>query len=119
MFVGLMAFGYASYHFIYEKRVFAQESSYVPPAEEMETIRLAINESLGADECFSSITAFNWRESSKRYRVDVTMNDGCDRTEAKRLAKRVSELVQRASSSKFEAEVSLLILGREVWHYVP
>ena len=37
----------------------------------------------------------------------------------KRLAKKVSEVVQRASSGKYEAEVSLLILGREVWHFVP
>lgn len=119
MFLGLVGFGFASYHFIYVKGVFAQESTYVPPTDEMEKIRHAIEETLGSDECFGSISAFNWRESSKRYRVDVAMNEGCGMPEAKRLSKRVSEVAQRASSGKYEAEVSLLVLGREIWHYVP
>ena len=119
MFLGLVGFGYASYHFIYVERVFAQESHDVAPAEEMETIRHAVDDALVTDDCFGSISAFNWRDQSKRYRVDIAMNEGCGMADAKRMAKRVSELVQRASSSKYEAEVSLLVLGREVWHYVP
>lgn len=119
MFLGLTGFGYASYHFIYVERVFAQESHDVPPTEELEKLRHAVNEALGADPCFRGITSFNWRESSKRYRIDVALEDGCATTEAKRLAKRVSEVVERASSGKHAAEVSLLVLGREVWHYVP
>ena len=119
MFLGLVGFGYVSYHFLYVERVFAQESNYMPPMEEMEKIRHAVEEALGADECFGTMSSFNWRDQSKRYRMDISMNEGCGMTEAKRLAKRVSEIVQRASSSKFEAEVSLSVLGREVWHYVP
>jgi hypothetical protein len=119
MFLGLVGFGYASYHFIYVKGVFAQESHDMPPMEEMEKIRHAIEDTLGSDECFGSMSAFNWRETSKRYRVDISMNEGCSMAEAKRLSKRVSEIVQRASTNKYEAEVSMLVLGREVWHYVP
>jgi len=119
MLLGLIGFGWASYHFIYEVKVFAQESKDVPPNEEMDKLRHSVEDALSGDESFVNITSFNWRENGKRYRVDVTMPDGSGVSDAKRLARRVSEIVERASSGKYEAEVSLLILGREVWHYVP
>lgn len=119
MFLALVGAGYASYHFLYEEKIFAQVSTTLPPNEDMVAVRHAVEQSLSSDECFVSITAFNWRDTSKRYRVDITMPDGCGTSEAKKLARRVSEVVERASSGKYEAEVSLLILGREVYHYVP
>lgn len=119
MFLGLCGFGYGSYYFIYEKKVFDNETVIAPPASEMERLRTAVDDALSADECYAGITAFNWREQTKLYRIDVNLSESSTTPQAKALARRVSEVIQRASSGKYEAEVSLLILGREIWHYVP
>jgi len=119
MFLGLCGFGYASYYFIYEQKIFDNKTVVAPPVAEMDRLRTAIDDAMSADDCYAGITSFNWREQSKRYRIDVNMTESCGIPQAKALAKKVSEVVERASSGNYEAEVSLLILGREVWHYVP
>jgi len=119
MFVGLCGFGYAAYHVIYERKIFDNETVVAPPVSELERLRTAVDDALATDDCYAGITSFNWRENGKRYRIDVNMTESCGIAQAKALARRVSEVIQRASSGKYEAEVSLLILGREVWHYVP
>jgi hypothetical protein len=119
MLLGLVGFGTAAHHYINVVRLFDSENVAAPPAAEMDRLRTSVEEALAADECFGAITSFNWRETSKRYRVDVAMSEGCGSSQAKLLAKKVSDLIARASSGRYEAEVSLLILGREVHHYVP
>jgi hypothetical protein len=119
MFTGLCGFGYAAYYGIYEKKLFENQTVVQPPVAEMERLRTAIDDAMGADECYAGITMFTWRETSKRYRIDVNMTESCGVPQAKALARRVSEVIERTSTGKYEAEVALLILGREVWHYVP
>ena len=108
----------AAYKFLYVERIFDNETVFTPPASEIERLRAACEESLSSDPCFVSISMFNWRDQSKRYRIDINMSDGCGIPDAKRMATRLSELVKR-STDGYEAEVSCLILTREVYHYVP
>lgn len=118
MFLAVAGFAAAAYKFLYVERIFDHQTVYTPPASELDRLRAACEEALASDECFLQITAFNWRDQSKRYRIDVSMPDGCGIPHAKKLSARLSELVKR-STDGYEAEVSCLILTREVYHFVP
>ncbi len=118
LFLAVAGFAGAAYKFLYVDRIFDHETVFTPPASEVERLRTACEEALSSDECFLGITAFNWRDQSKRYRIDITMPDGCGIPNSKKLAARLSDLVKR-STDGYEAEVSCLILGREVYHFVP
>src|SRR5947207_15145033 len=116
MFLG--GFGWASWHFLVEERVFANDSRPTPPASEIERLRRLCHEALLSDDCYDGITSFNWRENGSRYRVDVQIRDGCTQQHARAIARRLSELVERATDG-YPAEVGVLVLGRELWHFVP
>lgn len=119
MFLGLCGFGYTAYYVIVEKKYFDSTTVIAPPVTELERLRTAVDDAMVADESYAGITSFNWRERDKRYRIDVNVAESCTVPQAKALARRVSEVIERASSGKYEAEVALLILGREIWHFVP
>ena len=116
--VFVLAFGWASYHYIYVKRSFETKEETVVPSEQVDKIRKTVDEGLEAEEAYGEITAFNWRAQTKRYRLDVTLAEGSTVGDAKRLAGRVNELVMRASDGA-QAEVSFHVLGRELYHFVP
>jgi hypothetical protein len=116
--VFVLAFGWAAYHFIHEKQMFKSTEVVSIPAEQIERLRRTVDEGLQGEDAYSGLTAFNWRGQTKRYRVDVNLVEGASVGDAKRMARRVNELVLRATEGS-PAEVSLLILGREVYHYVP
>jgi hypothetical protein len=118
MFLAVAGFGWASWHFFVEKRIQDTGVAPPPPASEIDRLRALTAEALTGDECFESVTAFNWREQSGRYRVDINIRDGCSNAAARSLARRTSDVVQRATDGR-PAEVAVLILGREVWHFVP
>jgi len=119
MLVALLAFGWASWHYLVEEKILTRKGpAPAPPAAEIARLQRLCNEALEADECYDGISAFNWRENGSRYRVDVQIRDGCSRNDAKRLARRLSDIVERASDG-YPAEVGVLVLGREVWHFVP
>ena len=116
--VFVLAFGWASYHYIYVERVFETKEEVAVPSDQMERIRKTIDEGLESEEAYAGISAFNWRAQTKRYRMDVTLVEGSTVGDAKRIAGRVNELVMRASEGS-PAEVSFHVLGRELYHFVP
>lgn len=118
LFLAVAAFAGAAYKYLYVERIFDHQTVYTPPVSEIERLQTVCEEALKSEGCFLQITAFNWRDQSKRYRIDVMMADGCIVPDAKRISSRLSELVKR-STAGYEAEVSCLILTREVYHYVP
>jgi hypothetical protein len=116
--VFVLAFGWASYHYIYVEKVFETKEQAVVPSDQLERVKRTVDEGLGNEEAYSAITAFNWRPQTKRYRVDVLLVEGSTVGDAKRMASRVNELVMRASDGS-PAEVSFAVLGREIYHFVP
>ncbi len=118
LFLAVAGFAGLAYKFLYVERIFDHQTVSQPPASEIERLRTACEDALAPDPCFVSISMFNWRDQSKRYRIDINMSDGCGISDSKKIATRLSELVKR-STDGYEAEVSCLILGREVYHYVP
>jgi hypothetical protein len=118
LFVGVLAFGYAAYHFIYEEKVFARSDAPPPPREQVEEMKTQIDQSLSSEGCYVGIQAINWRPNAANYRVDVQMADGCSKGDARRIAERVAELVKRASKG-VESEVWVYVLGRDVYHQLP
>lgn len=118
LFLVVAGFAGAAYKFLYVERIFDHTTVHTPPASEIDRLRTACEEALASEPCFVSIPMFNWRDQSKRYRIDINMSDGCGIPDSKKIATRLSELVKR-STDGYEAEVSCLILGREVYHYVP
>ena len=119
LFLAVAGFAGAAYKFLYVERIFDNETVFTPPASEIERLRVGVRgRPVRRTPCFVSISMFNWRDQSKRYRIDINMRDGCGIPDAKRMATRLSELVKR-STDGYEAEVSCLILTREVYHYVP
>ena len=118
IFLGVCAFGWASWHYLHEKRLFASDRVATVPAAEMDRLRKLIDDALASDECYDGVVSFNWREQSSRYRIDITMRDGCDKNRSKDLVSKVVAIVARAADGA-DAEVSCLVLGREVYHYVP
>ena len=118
LFLAVVSFGWASWHFFVEKRIQDTGVTPPPPASEIDKLRQITSEALAGDECFDAVVAFNWREQSGRYRVDIQIRDGCSQGAAHSLARRASDVIERASDGK-RAEVAVLILGREVWKFVP
>jgi hypothetical protein len=118
LFVAVLGFGAAAYHYLWVERVFDHEEVVVIPQEQIDDLRKTVHEGLTTEESYVSIASFNWRGQTKRYRVDVTLVETADVRDAKRMAGKVSSLVQRASEG-YPAEVSFLVLGREIYHYVP
>jgi hypothetical protein len=118
LFLVVAGFGYAAYHFLWVEKVFASKEEVVVPAEQIDRLRQAVEEGLTEDPSFQAITSFNWRGQTKRYKVDVAVADGSTMTDAKRMARRVNELVERASDGS-PAEVSVVLLGREIHHFTP
>jgi hypothetical protein len=116
--VFVLGFGWAAWHFIHEEKMFETKETVVIPAEQIERLRQTVDEGLQSEDAYAGVTAFNWRAQSKRYRVDVNMLEGASVNDAKRMAGRVNELVLRATQGS-PAEVSFLVLGREVYHFVP
>jgi hypothetical protein len=116
--VFVLGFGWAAYHFIHEKQMFKSTEVVAVPADQIERLRRTVDEALQSEGAYNGLTAFNWRGQTKRYRVDVNLVEGSSMADAKRMAGRVNELVKRASDGS-PAEVSLLVLGREVYHFVP
>ncbi len=110
--------GWAAWHYLVEERVFANDNRPTPPVSEIERLRRLCHEALMSDDCYEGITSFNWRENGSRYRVDVQIRDGCSQQNARSIARRLSDLVERASDG-YPAEVGVLVLGRELWHFVP
>ena len=117
--VFVLGFAWASYHFIVEKRVFANDSHPAPPASEIEHLRGLCDEALARDEWYDGIASFNWRQTDSRYRVDVHVRDGCPSATYRAMAKKLSGMVERGTDGGHAAEVGVLMLGREVYHYVP
>ncbi|MCC7138461.1 MAG: hypothetical protein IT460_08565 [Planctomycetes bacterium] len=118
MFVGVLGFGGAAWHFLAEKRILDHEDHPTPPQEEVERLRGLCHEALLDEELYEGITMFNWRPTDERFRVDIHMRDGSGKATASRVARRTSDIVERASKG-IPAEVAVYVLGREVTHYVP
>lgn len=116
--LAVLGFGWASWHFFVEERIHDTREVPTPPAEEIEKLRVALADALSTEDGFEGITAFNWRQNSGRYRVDVAMRDGTTTTVARAIARRASDLVDRATQG-IRAEVQVMVLNREVAHYVP
>ena len=117
MFVAVLGFGWAAYHFVYEEQIFKSTEAAIPPAEKMNNVRNALEQSLADKDCFQSITLFEWHERQGYYRIDLTVLDGC-RDEAKSIAARSLDVVRRASGGS-DARIFIYILGQEVYHLVP
>lgn len=114
----VLGFGWASWHYFVEERIHDSKEVVVPPAEEIGRLRTSLSDALSVEEGFEGITAFNWRHNSGTYRIDLQMRDGTTQTVAKAIAKRASDLVERATQGT-PAEVQVLVLGRDVAHYIP
>ena len=118
IFLCVVGFAWASWHFLHEKKLFRSEHVATQPPAEIERLKKLLTDTLADDECFDGLASFNWRDNSHRYRIDILMRDGCEKERAKMLVRRVADLVKRATDG-IESEVSCLVLGREVYHYVP
>ena len=118
IFLGVVGFAWASWHYLHEKKILSVEHVSTPPAAEMEKLRKLVEDTMGEDECFDGILSFNWRDTSNRYRIDIAMRDGCEKERAKKLVGKVASIVSRATDG-IDSEISCLVLGREVYHYVP
>jgi hypothetical protein len=118
LFLAVCGFGWASYEYIYVQRVFETKEVPAPPPDQVEGLKRQIEDAMGSDTCFVSISALNWRPNQGHYRVDVTLMETCDKDAAKRIAGRVAELVRRGAGG-IDAEVWLYSLGREVYHRLP
>ena len=114
----VLGFGYAAYYFLYVERIFVSKEEAAIPQAQLDRLRKTVDEGLSSEETYQGLAGFNWRGQTKRYRVDVNLADGATIPLAKRLAGKVNDLVQRASDGS-PAEVSFLVLGREIYHYVP
>ncbi len=118
LFVVVMGFGYAAYHYLYVMRIYESHEVAAVPNAQVDKLKGALEESLSHEEAFDSVASFNWREQSRRFRVDVVLTESATVPLAKRLATRVNDIVVHASDG-YPAEVSFLVLGREIYHYVP
>lgn len=118
MFACVLGFGYAAYHYLYVERIHLSEKTVTLPADRIERLRVTVAEALSSEDTFDSLSGFTWREGTKRFRIDVALTEGAGVPLAKRLASRVNDLVMRGSDG-YPAEVAFLVLGREIYHYVP
>ena len=118
IFLVVVGFGWASYHFLFEERIFARADKPPPPPDQIQRLKASIEGALGGDGCFISVMDVNWRPRAGIYRVDVQMPDGCEKKEAQRLSERVVDLV-RAGTGGGETEVWLYALTREIYHRLP
>lgn len=118
MLLTVLGFGWGSWHYFVEERIHDRKEVPTPPAEEIERLKVALGDALAVEDGFEGVTSFNWRQNSGYYRVDVQMRDGTSPAVAKVIAKRASDLIERATKG-IPAEVQVLVLNREVAHYVP
>ena len=118
IFLAVCGFGWASYEFIYVQRILTPKELPAPPTDQVEGLKRQIEDAMGTDPCFMSISSLNWRPNQNHYRVDVQMMESCEKEAAKRIAGRVAELVRRGAND-IDAEVWCYSLGREVWHRLP
>jgi hypothetical protein len=118
LFLGVCAFGWASYEYIYVQGIFRSKEAPPPPPDQVEGLKRQIEDALAGDACFLQIAAVNWRPHDAQYRVDVNMLEGCDKQTAQRMAARVSDLIGRGSGGK-KSQVWMYQLGREVYHLLP
>ena len=118
LFLVVVGFGWASYHFLFQEKIFAKSDAPPPPPDQIERLKGSIEIALGGDACFLSVMGINWRPNAARFRVDIQMPDGCEKKEGQRIAGRVADLV-RAGTGGSETEVWLYALNREIFHRLP
>jgi hypothetical protein len=116
--LAVLGFGWASWHYFVEERIHDHKEVPTPPAEEIGRLRAALTDALSTEEGFLEISSFNWRANSNFYRVDLQMRDGTSQTFAKAIAKRASDLVERATQG-IPAHVQVFVLGRDVAQHIP
>jgi|GEM_PF-2644525 len=114
----VLGFGWASWHYFVEERIHDTTVVATPPAEEITRLQGLLADGLAVEDGFLEISSFNWRQNSGFYRVDLQMRDGTSQTVAKAIAKRASDLVERATQGT-PAHVAIYVLGREVAQHIP
>lgn len=118
MLTAVLGFGWASWHYFVEERIHDTKEIPTPPAEEIDRLRGLLGDGLAVEEGFLQISSFNWRQQSGYYRVDLQMRDGTTQTVAKAIAKRASDLIERATQG-IPAHVQVFVLGRDVAQHIP
>ncbi len=118
MFAAVLGFGWASWHYFVEERIHDKKEVPTPPADEVERLKGLLADGLAVEDGFLGITSFNWRQQSGYYRVDLNMRDGTTQTVAKAIAKRASDLIERATQG-IPAHVQVFVLGRDVAQHIP
>ncbi len=114
----VLGFGWASWHYFVEERIHDTKAVATPPAEEIARLHGLLADGLAVEEGFLGISSFNWRQNSGYYRVDLQMRDGTSQTVAKAIAKRASDLIERATQG-IPAHVAIYVLTREVAQHIP
>jgi hypothetical protein len=118
MLAAVLGFGWASWHYFVEERIHDTKEIPTPPADEIERLKGLLGDGLAVEEGFLGISSFNWRQQSGFYRVDLQMRDGTTHTVAKAIAKRASDLIERATQG-VPAHVQVFVLGRDVAQHIP
>ena len=95
MFAVLCGVGYAVW--AHRDKLKAGEDNYVPPAEQIETLRQTIEDKYGNDECFLGMrSGILWRKHEGRFRLDIEVDRECDRA-AKSLTMEIAQMILRTS----------------------
>lgn len=118
LFAAVLGFGWVSWHYFVEERIHDTKEIPTPPAEEIDRLKGLLGDGLAVEDGFLGISSFNWRQQSGFYRVDLQMRDGTTQTVAKAIAKRASDLIERATQG-IPAHVQVFVLGRDVAQHIP
>lgn len=91
MFLVVAGIGYTAY--LNRDRLKGGGEGPIPAAEEIELITTAILERYEREDCFISMrTSLLWRKGEGRYRLDIEVDYGCDRS-AKSLTADIARLI--------------------------
>ncbi|MFV1960032.1 MAG: hypothetical protein ACC662_11545, partial [Planctomycetota bacterium] len=83
------------------KRILEKEPKVYVPKEKLDDVRQAILREYAQDDCLVEVGNILYRSREDRYRVDITVDDGCQER-AKEMCREISELVEDLAGCESE-----------------
>jgi len=93
LFLLVLGCGYAAYHYVYVERIFEHRPKVYVAKDKLDEVRQAILKEYAQDDCLIELGNVLYRARERRYRVDITVDDGCQ-DHAKEMCHEISDLVE-------------------------
>jgi hypothetical protein len=111
--------GYLAYDLLVVRKVFDMGSGHVSVDDgQRKEIRDALLARLDKNPCFLELGPMSFRAKEDRWRIDLTVADGCIGDEAQDVCRSAAEVVM----DDFRLQVSVWAYddsGREIAHFIP